>query len=74
MSEITPAKAKKIIADYMTLLDLKCERLTAKTIHFSDLARSSRVFVTIHGWKPDPAAQLLKDRGNTHGFIVRFEQ
>lgn len=69
-SSITPAAAKKIIVDKLNELKLPYEKVTAKTVGFTDLARDSMVFVTIHGWKPNPAMEELKKIAKENGFRV----
>ena len=68
----TPGQAKKIVAEALARLGLPIHRLSAKTVGFTDLARGSKLFVTIHGWKPDPRAGDLERIGQQNGFIVSF--
>lgn len=46
---MTPNEAKKIAAQALTDYGWSFEKLTAKTVSFSDLARASAIFVTVHG-------------------------
>lgn len=64
--------AKKLIRSALSARGLE-NKLTAKTIDFSDLARASCVFVTVHGWRPDPLAAELERLAGEHGFRVIFK-
>jgi len=66
-------KAKQIIADKLAELNIPYTKLTAKTVGFSDLARSSCIFVKIHGWKPNPAFSELKSLAVANGFRVETD-
>lgn len=68
----TPAFAKKIVQQKLSALKLPAYKLTARTIGFSDLARGQRVFVKIHGWKPDARARELEKVAMAHGFSIDF--
>jgi hypothetical protein len=70
---MTPNEAKKIIKAELERLLLPFTTLTARTVGFSDLGRGSRIFVTIHGWHPNPAMQNLKDIGKVNGFSVEAD-
>jgi hypothetical protein len=66
---------KKQAAAILNDVTGKSYRLTSKTISFSDLARGSAVFVTIHGW--DNGANFideLKSLAHKAGFIFQFEK
>lgn len=45
-------------------------RVTAKTVDFTDLARTSMVFVQVHDWKPDAKWDALKAVARVSGFRV----
>lgn len=45
-------------------------KVTARTVHFTDLARASCVFVKIHGWKPCPIFPVLQGVARRLGFRV----
>jgi len=62
--------AKAIIRSALQDLGLPPHRLTAKTIHFSDLMRASCIFVRIHGWKPGPGWAQLKEEARAAGFCI----
>ena len=66
-------KAKQIIADKLAELNLSYTKLTAKTVSFSDLARTGCIFVKIHGWKPNPAFSELKELAIANGFRVETD-
>jgi len=69
---MTPQAAKSII--FKALKDLGHNpfqyKLTARTIDFSDLARSACVFVRVQGWEPHPDWLLLKAEAKRHGFCI----
>jgi len=64
--------AKKLLREYLNQEGLSYSKLTAKTVSLSDLARTSSVFVTVHGWKPGPAANDVKAFAHAGGFCVDF--
>ena len=45
-------------------------KVTARTIDFTDLARASKVFVKVHGWKPDQSWLELETLAKKNGFCV----
>lgn len=65
---MTVQKAKQIIKKRLNELNLPYTKLTARTIYFTDLTRSSCIFVKIHGWQPNPAWNELKALAIEHGF------
>lgn len=67
---VTPGQAKKIVEGFLRNRGLPYARLTARTVGFSDLARGSKLFVKIHGWKPSPEFKNLEALAHQHGFIV----
>jgi hypothetical protein len=71
MDKITGNKAKKIIADKLETLGLPQYKLTAKTIDFTDLARASKLFVKINGWKPSPLWSDLQETAKANGFLIQ---
>lgn len=48
---MTPNQAKNTIKAELLALSIPYTRLSARTINFSDLARATCIFVTIHGWE-----------------------
>jgi hypothetical protein len=77
---LTPAMAKKHLAAFLAAEKLPFTKLTAKTVDFTDLARASKVFVTVHGWAPapcgpfdTPASDTVKAFGKRFGFVVDFK-
>ena len=44
---ITPCAGKKIIEQALTARSVPFTKLTAQTVHFTDLVRTSRIFVKI---------------------------
>lgn len=69
---MTTHEAKKVLKQYLDAEGLSYTKLTAKTVSFSDLARCSKIFVTVHGWKPSPAASGVKAQASANGFCVDF--
>lgn len=68
---MTPTKAKKIMREFLDKQGLPYEKLTARTVNFSDLARCQRVFVYIHGWQPSPRWSDVKEYAALNGFCVQ---
>ena len=67
---ITPNAAKKLIAEELTKRGMPFEKLKAKTVGFSDLARGSALFVQIYGAKPDPQYAEIKQLAKQNGFLI----
>ena len=67
---MTTNQAKKIIKAELDKRNLPYTKLTAKTVHFSDLARCSYIFVKIHDWKPSPAWRELEQVACDNGFCI----
>lgn len=63
-------QAKKLVRQWLEERGLPYDKLTAKDVSFSDLARASEVFVRIHGWEPNPAWTELKNLARENGFYV----
>lgn len=72
--DITIQEAKAIVREFLHKNAIGYERLTGKVVSFSDLARASRVFVTIHGWQPSPQAEALNQLAREAGFYVEYEE
>lgn len=73
--EVTPNEAKKLVKLWLSIAGLPDYKLSAKTTSFSDLARASMVFVTVHtGFLPEnnPGWQNIKRLAKEHGFGVEF--
>ena len=70
---MSPNEAKAIIKGFLTKEKLPFTKLTARTVGFSDLARASCVFVTIHGWKPHSKWVALERLAIENGFCVEAE-
>ena len=66
---MTSNSAKKIIKTWMEGKGMDY-KLTARTIDFTDLARSSCIFVKVHGWQPDPSWDELTALAKSYGFRV----
>jgi hypothetical protein len=67
---LTPRQAKEIIRQKLIELDLPTYQLTAKTIGFADLARTSCIFVKLHGWTPNPLYRELDLIARASGFRI----
>jgi len=67
---VTPNQAKKLLKGELERLQLPFTKLTAKTVGFQDLARDSKVFVTVHGWQANPAWEGLESFAKQNGFCV----
>ncbi len=63
-------KARNIILHKMAEINVSC-KVSAQTVGFSDLARGSSVFVTLHGWAGTPEQfRILKNEAHEHGFSL----
>ena len=69
---MTIPDAKRIIKSTLDASAVAYTKLTAKTVDFGDLARDGKLFVTVHGWTPNPFADDLKKLARQHGFVVNF--
>jgi len=69
---LTAHQAKKLLAQFLEEMEMPYTKLTAQTVGFVDLARTSCIFVMIHGWKPHPAASAIKEFARQHHFCVEF--
>lgn len=69
---MTTADAKKLVASFLDARGLAYEKLTARTVNLDDLARARPIFVTVHGWTPNPAASELVSLAVANGFRVQF--
>ena len=47
-------------------------RVTARTVSFSDLGREECVFVCVHNWTPSPLAGNIIKVAKENGFCVEF--
>ena len=66
---ITPHHARKLAKGWLESKGFD-NRVSARTIGFSDLARDYAVFVTVHKWKPHKSWNELKQYAKEHGFYV----
>jgi len=64
-------EAKKLVTSWLRKHGLS-NKVTAKTIDFSDLARCSRIFVVVHDWAPGPIAADLNHYAMQHGFLMEY--
>ncbi|GIU69842.1 MAG: hypothetical protein KatS3mg002_1078 [Candidatus Woesearchaeota archaeon] len=65
-------QAKKLLKDYLDTHHIPYTSLTAKTVNFTDLARGESVFVTIHGFTPNPIANEIRSFAKDNNFCVEF--
>ena len=70
---ISTTEAKRIVRAWLATNDNPALKVTAKTVNFSDLARGSGVFVTVHGFKPSAMWLSLDATAKEHGFNVEVE-
>lgn len=71
-SAVTPRLASSMIRARLALLGLS-NRVSARTVGFSDLARTSIIYVTVHDWKPSSRAKDLEEFSKQHNFYVEFD-
>jgi hypothetical protein len=69
---MTPREAAKTLKAELVRRVLPFNKISAKTVEFTDLARARAIFVKIHGWLPSPYADELKAFGKANGFNVEF--
>lgn len=56
-----PSEAKRMVRDSLNRHHISYIKLTARTVSFEDLARSSAIFVKVHGTRyPEPDLKLVK--------------
>ena len=67
----TTVEAKQIIRQQLADHG-RHNKLTARTIGFSDLARAACIFVKVHDWEPNPIADCLDTVAKANGFRVEF--
>ena len=67
---VTTFQAKNIIKNELNKRELPYNKLTARTIGFSDLLRGDCIFVKIHGWNPNPQWDELKNIAKENGFCI----
>ena len=67
---MTIPQAKKIAKEFLDNNKLPYTKLSGKMVGFVDLARSSRIFIRVHGWKPNPKWAELKSLAKQNGFRV----
>jgi cation transport regulator ChaB len=67
------SESKQLVSGWLAEHGLSAEKVSGKTVGFSDLAREAAVpFITIHGWEPNPVAEDLQAWAASHGFRVDF--
>lgn len=69
---MTPAEAKTEAVRILTERGMPYERLSARTVSFSDLARAETVVVTVHGWNPSSNARSVQRDARARGFTIEF--
>jgi hypothetical protein len=68
---MTPNEAKAVVRNFLTANNLPFVKLSARTVGFTDLARGECLFVTVHGWKPNPLWNDLKALAKENGFCIQ---
>lgn len=71
---MTTGEAKKLIAAELKRRNVSFEKMTAKTVSFSDLARGSGLFVSVKGVPAQTTPELwdaLRAIAKQHGFFVQ---
>lgn len=69
----TTGEAKKTAAIILRGVAIGYDKLSARSVSFSDLARADCVFVTVHGARiAGPGAILAKATAREHGFRLEF--
>jgi hypothetical protein len=72
MKAVSARTAGRLTREALAEMGLS-NRVTARTVSFSDLARAKRVYVAVHGWRTDPrAVARLYLLGREHNFSVEF--
>lgn len=70
---ITARNASRLMADYLKAEQIGVNRVSAKIIDFTDLARKEAVFVYLDGWPINPeAAAKAKTYARDNGFFLMF--
>ena len=69
-TQLTINQCKTLVKNYLDERQLPYRKITARTVHFDDLARDRGIFVTVHGWKGDPAWQGLRLLAYDNDFCV----
>ena len=70
---MTAFQAKKIVAEWLAGNNLPYHKLSARTVDFADLARGSKLFVKVHGWKPNSIWGELRAIASVNGFLVETD-
>lgn len=66
---MTTAESKKLVRAVLDAHGLT-NRVTARTVNFTDLARAQPVFVMVHGTMPREVWDELAPIADEHGFIL----
>ncbi len=64
-------QAKKIVAGVLQEHGFS-NKLTARTISFTDLARGNKIFIKIHDWKPNSVWDEIKKKAGEYGFCIEI--
>ena len=67
--ECSLPKAKKIVKEWLETNGYT-NKISAKTVDFTDLARDSVVVVYVHKWKPNPKWGELEKLAKKNGFLI----
>lgn len=69
---MTATKARSLMKAFLDENAIPYDKLKAKTVDFSDLARASAIFVKIFGWIPDEANyNAVRKFARDNGFIAQ---
>lgn len=71
MTNVTPHQAKTIIAAKLAELNLPPHRLSARTVSFMDLLRTTCIFVTVRDSTPNQLWNNLQTEATKHGFRIQ---
>jgi hypothetical protein len=69
---MTARQASQLIRKFLNEHGLN-NSIRARTVDFTDLARTSRVFVTIFEWEPSALAAEIEKLAAANSFFVQYE-
>lgn len=76
-SMVTPVEAKKLLKKYLEEKHIHFDKLTARTVGMSDLARGHPVFVKIWGWQIISGSVYIdgiKAFAREYGFLIETDK
>lgn len=68
---MTAREAAQKVKQFLQRGGLHFERVSGSTVSFSDLGRCSKVFVTVHGWRPSPEWDDVEEFARSIGCIAQ---